>query len=341
MNAALEDAPGNPLHAEVAHYDGVFRKLLSVSIFPGVMGGFLLLGIFAMRNGLPPELLSPVSVPFFIALIVLLERFHPYCRAWNVPRNDVRVDFGHLLFSAMLTPQVVMWVLGATLLPLGAVLSARFTWFHWPAHWPILAQLAFALVISEFGGYWAHRLQHTVPALWRVHALHHSAERLYWLNAGRFHPIDMAMLAGSGFAPLIFLGCPPDTLAITLLFAGMHGTFQHANIHVKLGPLNWLFSASELHRWHHSKLIQESNSNYSGHVLIWDVIFGTRFLPKDRLPPLDIGISEQMQHFPRSYMEQLKSPFTYDEIVAANAALAKPPADLPAPNPVPAKVPST
>ena len=90
-------------------------------------------------------------------------------------------------------------------------------------------------MISEFGGYWAHRLQHTWPVLWRVHALHHSAERLYWLNAGRFHPIDMVMLAGAGFAPLIFLGCPPDTLAITLLFAGMHGTFQHANIHVKLG----------------------------------------------------------------------------------------------------------
>jgi sterol desaturase/sphingolipid hydroxylase (fatty acid hydroxylase superfamily) len=216
-----------------------------------------------------------------------------------------------------------MWVLGMTALPLGIWLSERITWFHWPAHWPILLQLAFALVVAEFGGYWAHRLQHMYPVFWRVHALHHSAARLYWLNAGRFHPLDMVMLAGSGFGPLILLGCPPDTLAITLLFAGMHGTFQHANIHVKLGPLNWIFSMSELHRWHHSKTIEESNANYSGHVLIWDVVFGTRFLPKDRLPPLDIGISE-LPDFPESWWEGLKSPFTYDRIKVQEPAPAAP-----------------
>ncbi len=49
------------------------------------------------------------------------------------------------------------------------------------------------MIVSEFGSYWAHRLMHERPLLWRLHAVHHSAERLYWLNAGRFHPLDTAM----------------------------------------------------------------------------------------------------------------------------------------------------
>jgi sterol desaturase/sphingolipid hydroxylase (fatty acid hydroxylase superfamily) len=93
----------------------------------------------------------------------------------------------------------------------------------------------------------------------------------------------------------------------------MHGTFQHANIHVKLGFLNWIFSMAELHRWHHSRSIEESSSNYSGHVLLWDIVFGTRFLPSDRLPPCDIGIAG-MPTFPNDYIEQLKSPFTLDRL---------------------------
>jgi sterol desaturase/sphingolipid hydroxylase (fatty acid hydroxylase superfamily) len=307
----------------VCAYEGGFRRLLSIGIFPFTFFVFIGVGIVAMRHGLPPAWLSPLAVPPFILWVSLLERYHPYCKAWNRDHGDLRADLVHMFVSALLTPQAVTWILTATLVPLSALLTAKFDWFLWPKDWPILVQLAIALTISEFGGYWAHRLQHEIPLLWRVHAAHHGASRLYWLNAARFHPIDMAMLAGAGFGPLILLGCPPETMAITLLFAGMHGTFQHANIHVKLGFLNWVFSMAELHRWHHSRDIQESSSNYSGHVLIWDVVFGTRFLPKDRLPPCDIGIAG-MPTFPNDYIEQLKSPFTLDRLQSDQAVTSAP-----------------
>lgn len=301
--------------SSVAKYSGAFRHALSVGIFPFTMILFVGGGLFALRHGLRPELLSPLFVGPFLIWIATFERLHPYCPAWNKDHGDLRNDLVHLVVSGMLTPQVAIWLLNMTLLPLGAVLAARFTWFGWPTHWPILLQLCFALVISEFFGYWAHRFQHTVPLFWRVHALHHGAPRLYWLNAVRFHPIDMLMLAGAGFAPLIFLGCPPDTMALTLFFASMHGTWQHANIHVKIGVLNWVFSMAELHRWHHSRSMEESNTNYSGHVLIWDIVFGTRFLPPDRLPPDDIGIAG-MATFPEDYLIQLKSPFILPQLEA-------------------------
>ena len=309
--------------AEVCTYQGPFRQFLSIAIFPFTFLVFIGGGIYALQHGLRPELLSPFFVPAFVLWVIFLERLHPYCPDWNRDHGDGRSDWLNLLFSGLLTPQIVTWLLTTLLVPLGGMLAAKFDWFVWPRHWPLVGQLVLALCISEFGGYWSHRLQHEIPLLWRVHASHHGAARLYWLNAARFHPIDMAMLAGAGFGPLILLGCPPDTMAITLLFAGMHGTFQHCNIHVKLGFLNWVFSMAELHRWHHSRSIEESSSNYSGHVLLWDIVFGTRFLPKDRLPPCDIGIAG-MPTFPNDYIEQLKSPFTLDRLQAESPAPAAP-----------------
>ncbi|HKP59303.1 MAG TPA: sterol desaturase family protein [Polyangiales bacterium] len=325
MAAARSENPASDEVAVVATYTGWFRQLVSVAIFPLTFSVFIGVGIWAMRQGLPPTWLSPLAVPPFILWVAFLERYHPYVRAWNRDHGDFRPDLVHMLVSALLTPQIVTWLLTMALVPLGGMLAAKFDWFVWPRHWPILVQLVLALCISEFGGYWAHRLQHELPLLWRLHAAHHGAARLYWLNATRFHPLDMAMLAGAGFAPLILLGCPPETMAITLMFAGMHGTFQHCNIHVKLGFLNWVFSASELHRWHHSRSIQESSTNYSGHVLLWDIVFGTRFLPKDRLPPCDIGIAG-MPTFPNDYIEQLKSPFTLDRLQsqAESAPMVRP-----------------
>jgi sterol desaturase/sphingolipid hydroxylase (fatty acid hydroxylase superfamily) len=300
-------------------YDGLFRPFLSIAIFPVTIAAFVAAGMHFLARGLPPALLNPLAVPFFLLWVALLERHHPYCRAWNRNHGDVRSDVMHLVVSSGLTTQIVTGLSTLALEPLGDRLAARLGGHLWPRDWPLVGQLALALCVSEFGGYWAHRLQHEVPLLWRVHAAHHGAARLYWLNAARFHPIDMAMLTFAGFGPLVLLGCPPDTMALTLLFAGMHGTFQHANIHMKLGFLNWFFSMAELHRWHHSRSIEESSANYSGHVLLWDIVFGTRFLPKDREPPCDVGIAE-LPTFPNGYLEQLKSPFTLDRLKRAQPA---------------------
>jgi ornithine lipid hydroxylase len=99
----------------------------------------------------------------------------------------------------------------------------------------------------------------------------------------------------------------------------MHGTFQHANIHVKLGFLNWIFSMAELHRWHHSKTVDEANHNYGGNVIFWDVVFGTRFLPAGRRPPSDIGIAD-LTAFPTGFWGNLAAPFRWTAIRRASSA---------------------
>ena len=65
-----------------------------------------------------------------------------------------------------------------------------------------------------------------------------------------------------------------------------------------------------LHRWHHSKNIDEANNNYGANLIVWDIVFGTRFLPKDRQPPEEIGI-ETLPDFPQTYVGQFLSPIRW------------------------------
>jgi sterol desaturase/sphingolipid hydroxylase (fatty acid hydroxylase superfamily) len=105
------------------------------------------------------------------------------------------------------------------------------------------------------------------------------------------------------------LGVNEEALAMQTLFTVVVGVFQHANIDVRLGPLNRLFSLSEVHRWHHSKDVREANHNYGSNLTIWDVVFGTWYLPARR-PPIDLGIGD-MPGFPKGYLDQLMVPFRW------------------------------
>jgi sterol desaturase/sphingolipid hydroxylase (fatty acid hydroxylase superfamily) len=189
----------------------------------------------------------------------------------------------------------------------------------WPHDWPLLAQLVLALVYAEFFKYWVHRWEHEHEILWRFHATHHSVPRLYWLNAARFHPVDIGLDTLVGAGPLALVGCPESVIALFFAVAAVHGFFQHANLQIHCGPLNWFFSMAELHRWHHSPKMEEANHNYGQNIILYDILFGTRYLPKDREPPEHPGI-ESLPTFPMTWWAQVLSPFRWKQIKAASAS---------------------
>jgi sterol desaturase/sphingolipid hydroxylase (fatty acid hydroxylase superfamily) len=255
------------------------------------------------------------------AVVAVLEHVYPLHRSWNRPRRDVRVDATHSLVIGIGTGLATPLVLTGGAL-LGGWLSSRFGFGLWPTQWPLLAQAVLALVIGELPGYWLHRWEHEWEGLWRIHAVHHSAPRLYWLNAGRFHPFDTLLTFVPSYGLLVVLGCPLEALALFTLVTAVHGIFQHANLQLRLGPLNHFFSMAELHRWHHSKTVDEANHNYGQTVILWDTLFGTRFLPKDRKPPEEIGIPD-LPTFPMTWWAQILSPFRWAKIRSESAARAR------------------
>ena len=108
------------------------------------------------------------------------------------------------------------------------------------------------LAMADFLRYWLHRAFHRFPFMWAFHAVHHSPHRLYWLNVGRFHPLEKAVQYLADALPFALLGVSPEVLSAYLVFYAINGFFQHSNCRVRLGPLNYIVAGPELHRWHHS-----------------------------------------------------------------------------------------
>ena len=291
---------------------------LTYGSFPLVFGGAMGFGVYGVAQGWNPVFTAMGLTGAVVLLLLVLERVHPYQEEWLHGHGDLRTDLIHNLVNFWIPEVYTVAFLGAFTIA-AAWLSNALGAELWPKEWPLLAQLLLALVIAELGTYWIHRLMHERPFLWRFHAAHHSAPRLYWLNAGRFHPLDLFAQQFLGVTPLVLLGADMRIIALHTLFTAIHGMFQHANVDIKLGPLNWFFSMAELHRWHHSKHFEEANTNYGANLICWDIVFRSRFLPRDRQPPTEIGI-EDLPDFPGGYWAHLLSPFRWKQIEARGRA---------------------
>jgi sterol desaturase/sphingolipid hydroxylase (fatty acid hydroxylase superfamily) len=176
----------------------------------------------------------------------------------------------------------------------------------WPHHLPGTVQVALMLVLADFLRYWQHRAMHRSPTLWRLHAVHHAPDQLYWLNVGRFHPLEEVIQSLVDALPFVILGVDERVLAGYYVFYAVNGFFQHSNCDVRLGPLNRIIAGPELHRWHHSADIGEANHNYGNKLIVWDTLFGTRYLPADR----DVGeLGNSEPAYPTTFLGQVAAPF--------------------------------
>jgi sterol desaturase/sphingolipid hydroxylase (fatty acid hydroxylase superfamily) len=292
------------------------RRILRIAVFPLALIAGVGSTMLAIDRGV-----QPVAAMFgvYVAgmfVVTALERLMPFDREWNHSQGDLGAD-------ALYLPTT--WLVGGLLQPASAALAlALASWLSntigiglWPTDWPLLAQVALASVVAEFFDYWAHRAMHESSWLWRFHAIHHSAPRLYWLNATRTHPGETLFRGFIGGLPLAILGVTAPVLAVWMVIGRVAGLFQHANIDFELRPFSWIFSIGALHRWHHSTRTQEANRNYGNTFIFWDSVFGTRFLPSDRTRPEAIGI-DGLAAFPKSLPAQLLAPFRFRRIEEAS-----------------------
>ncbi len=282
-------------------------------LFPVLIYGGCALGIY-FSDDAKTQLITIAAVAVSTALILAIaERILPFYHSWNQSHNDIKTDILHLVVSNLSVPEILKLGLFAAGYWLAGQLEGYLGYSLWPTHWHMALQLLLALVIGEFGQYWAHRLAHESSGfLWSLHATHHSPTRLYWLNAGRDHPLGTTMLFTAQIISLLVLGAPQEVIALMGLFTAIHGLGQHCNVDLRLGFQNYIFSMAELHRWHHSLNIDEANHNYGANLIVWDLLFGTFYWPKE-VPPEKIGIAD-MPDFPQNYLGQLKSVFVWGSL---------------------------
>lgn len=276
-------------------------KLLGWAVFPLLVAATLGGASVALARGVPPVLIVVATNVASALALLALERLIPFSTAWARSRGDVLTDSAHLVVSMGLVPE-----LGRGLLSVRAPI--------WPTAWPLPLQFILALLVSELGQYTWHRFAHESALGWRLHATHHSAPRLYWLNAARFHPLESLVAYLMSAGPLVLLGATKEAFTLYVVFTGLNGMLKHCNVALRLGPLNYVVSCAELHRWHHSRSLEEANANYGSNLIVWDLVFGTFRWDRQRTPPEDIGLAD-MPRFPTRYLGQLLSPFRWRKLV--------------------------
>ena len=288
---------------------------ITYGLFPLTFGAAMAAGIYGAAAGWSHQVLLAAITAGAVLIIVVFERIQPQFSGWGRSHDDVPTDLAHSVVSMIMLPPLVEVGLRGGVLRASQLAAQANPIDIWPHHWPVLLQLAVALLLSQLGEYWVHRGMHETKLLWRLHATHHSPTRLYWLNAGRFHPLDTAISLTVSVTPMIALGVGEEVMLLVTVWIAVHGLFQHCNIHLVLGPLNYIFSMAELHRWHHSLILEEANSNYGNNIIFWDLVFGTLHYPRDREAAQAIGLSD-MPRFPQRWLGQILSPFQWARISA-------------------------
>jgi sterol desaturase/sphingolipid hydroxylase (fatty acid hydroxylase superfamily) len=159
---------------------------------------------------------------------------------------------------------------------------------------PGAVELMLAIVALDLTIWAQHVFFHAVPALWRLHRVHH-ADLDYDLTTGaRFHPIEILLSMLIKFAAILVLG--PSVVAVILfeVILNAMAMFNHANVRLPSAlerPLRWLLVTPDMHRVHHSVAADEANSNFGFNLSLWDRLFGTyRAQPRGGHQGMTIGI---------------------------------------------------
>lgn len=210
------------------------------------------------------------------------------------------------------------------LAPLLAGLAALGAWIvpaavhHAVQSQPLWLQTIEAAVVGDLGIYIGHRIQHEVPGLWRFHAVHHSAEELDWIAGARFHPVDLLITRTFSFGLLYALGFATPAILLYLAIYTYESFGVHANVRTDFGPLRYLLVSPTSHHWHHSRDARARGKNYAGFIALWDVLFGTFYLPRGERPA-NYGTDTPV---PQDFAGQIFFPFRWRERARPVAAVA-------------------
>jgi len=150
-----------------------------------------------------------------------------------------------------------------------------------PLRWLRLGTLAETLVVLlalDFSFYVAHVTMHKLPAFWRFHSVHHSDPMVDVTTTVRQHPVEgvIRYVFMASFA--IAIGAGPGTFAVYRVASALNGLLEHANVRCPWWldrALSWLTTWPGLHKLHHSRRAEHTDTNYGNLFSVWDRLFGT------------------------------------------------------------------
>jgi sterol desaturase/sphingolipid hydroxylase (fatty acid hydroxylase superfamily) len=159
---------------------------------------------------------------------------------------------------------------------------------------PLLLAVIASVVIMDFVIYLQHVMVHAVPALWRLHRVHHADPDFDVTTGARFHTLEIILSMLIKFATIAVLGPPVVAVVIFEVVLNATAMFNHSNVRLPVGLdriLRLIVVTPDMHRVHHSVEDDEANSNFGFNLPWWDRLFGTyRDQPRAGHENMHIGI---------------------------------------------------
>lgn len=161
---------------------------------------------------------------------------------------------------------------------------------------PFWLSIGLSVLLLDLAIYLQHVMFHAVPALWRLHRMHHADLDFDVTTGARFHPIEIVLSMGIKLAVIVVLGAPAIAVLIFEVALNATSMFNHGNVRIAPkvdGLLRLLVVTPDMHRVHHSVLPDETNSNFGFNLPWWDRLLGTyRAQPVAGHDGMTIGIEQ-------------------------------------------------
>lgn len=161
---------------------------------------------------------------------------------------------------------------------------------------PVWLGIIIAVLVLDLAIYLQHVMFHAVPALWRLHRMHHADLEFDVTTGLRFHPVEILLSMGIKLAVVVALGPPAASVLIFEVLLNVTAMFNHSNIDIPAPIdriLRWFVVTPDMHRVHHSIKPHETNSNFGFNLPWWDRLLGTyRAQPEKGHLEMTIGIEQ-------------------------------------------------
>jgi sterol desaturase/sphingolipid hydroxylase (fatty acid hydroxylase superfamily) len=143
---------------------------------------------------------------------------------------------------------------------------------------PEALAVALAVIALDLFIYLQHVMFHAVPALWRLHRVHHADPDFDVTTGLRFHPFEIVLSMLIKFAAIVVLGASALAVMIFEVLLNATSMFNHGNVRLPRAldrVLRWVLVTPDMHRVHHSITDHETNSNFGFNLSVWDRLLGT------------------------------------------------------------------
>lgn len=181
----------------------------------------------------------------------------------------------------------------------------------WPV--PFWLSVLVSVIVLDLVIYLQHVMFHAVPALWRLHRMHHADLEFDVTTGSRFHPIEIVLSMVIKFTVVVALGAPALAVLIFEVLLNATAMFNHSNVRLPLAldrVLRRLVVTPDMHRVHHSVVPGETNSNFGFNLPWWDRLLGTyRDQPAAGHQTMVIGVADIRDPAEQGLGRMLTQPF--------------------------------